>query len=127
MENAEKQAQAQLDSIVEMIAALRTARTDKEREAAQTSIEEDPLSVEVRGDWHAPGSEGAKPSEFMILLCTGGPAVRIRGDLDRYSEPEKPRIEYQDWFMPWRVLSGVTDEKNDALLDYCRQFYFADA
>jgi len=127
MDNAEKQAQAQLDSIVEMIAALRTARSDEEREAAQTRIEEDPLSVEVRGDWHAPGGEGAKPSEFMILLCTGGPAVRIRGELDRYSEPEKPRIEYQDWFTPWRELPVATDEGNDALLDYCRQFYFGDA
>lgn len=68
-----------------MIAALRTARSDEEREAAQTSIDEDPLSVEVRGDWHVPGGEGAKPSEFMILLCTGGPAVRIRGELDRYA------------------------------------------
>jgi len=92
MDNAEKQAQAQLDSIIQMIAALRTARSDEEREAAHTSIEDDPLSVEVRGDWHVPGSEGAKPSEFMILLCTGGPAVRIRGKLDRYSEPEKPRV-----------------------------------
>jgi hypothetical protein len=50
---------------------------------------------------------GAKPSEFMILLCTGGPAVRIRGELDRYSEPEKPRIEYQDWFTPWQTLPDV--------------------
>jgi hypothetical protein len=127
MDNAEKQAQAQLDSIVEMIAALRNARTDEEREAAQTSIEEDLLSVEVRGDCHVPGGEGAKPSEFMILLCTGGPAVRICGELDRYSEPEEPRIEYQDWFTPWRVLPSLTDEENDALLDYCRQFYFGDA
>jgi hypothetical protein len=127
MENAKQQAQAQLDSIIEMIVALRAARTDEEREAAQTSIEEDPLSVEVRGDWHVPGGEGAKPSEFMILLCTGGPAVRIRGELDRYSEPAKPRIEYQDWFTPWRRLLVATDEENDALLDYCRQFYFADA
>ena len=124
MENAKQQALPQLESIVEMIAALRVASNDEEREAAQTRIEEDPLSVEVRGDWNAPGCEGAKPSEFMILLCTGGPAVRIRGELDRYSEPEKPRIEYQDWFTPWQTLSGLSDEENDALLEYCRVFYF---
>jgi hypothetical protein len=59
MENAKQQALAQLESIVEMIAALRVASNDEEREAAQTRIEEDPLSVEVRGDWHAPGCEGA--------------------------------------------------------------------
>jgi len=127
METAEQQAQAQLESIVEMIATLRAASNDNEREAAQIRIAEDPLSVEVRGDWHAPGGEGAKPSEFMILLCTGGPAVRIRGELDRYSEPEKPHIEYQDWFTSWRELPVATDEENDAVLDYCRQFYFADS
>src|ERR1700719_4453369 len=127
MENAKQQAQAQLESVIEMTAELRAASNDEEREAEQIRIQEDPLSIEVRGDWHVPGSEGAKPSEFMILLCTGGPAVRIRGELDRYSEPEKPRIEYQDWFTPWRQLLGVTDEAHDALLDYCRQFYFGDA
>jgi hypothetical protein len=63
----------------------------------------------------------------MILLCTGGPAVRIRGELDRYSEPEKPRIEYQDWFTPWQTLPGLSDEGNDALFEYSRQFYYADA
>ena len=125
--DAKQEAQTQLDSIVQMIAALRIARSDEEREAARTSIEEDPLSIEVRGDWHAPGGEGGKPSEFMILLCTGGPAVRIRGELDCHTEAENPRIEYQDWFMPWRELLGVTDEENDALLEYCRQFYFGDA
>jgi hypothetical protein len=127
MENAERQAQTQIESIVAMIAALRTAVNEEEREAAQITIEEDPLSVEVRGDWHAPGGEGAKPSEFMILLCTGGPAVRIRGELDRHSEPEKSRIEYQDWFTPWQTLPDLSDEENAALLDYCHQFYFGDS
>jgi hypothetical protein len=126
MENAEQQALAQLRSIVEMVTALGAAGNDGEREAAQTKIEEDPLSVEVRGAWHPVGGEGAKPIEFMIMLCTGGPAVRIRGDLDRYSEPEKPRIEYQDWFTPWQTLPGLSDQENDALFDYSRQFYFAD-
>jgi hypothetical protein len=127
MENAKQQALAQLRSICEMVTALGAAGNDGEREAAQTRIEEDPLSVEVRGDWHAPGSEGSKPSEFMILLCTGGPAVRIRGELDRYSEPEKPRVEYQDWFTPWQGLPDVSDDENGALVEYCRLFYFADA
>jgi len=126
-EHAKQQALAQLGSIVAMIAALTAAGNDEEREAAQTRIEEDPLSVEVRGAWQPVGGEGAKPVEFMILLCTGGPAVRIRGELDRYSEPEKPRIEYQDWFTPWQNLSDVSDDQNDALFEYCRLFYFADA
>jgi hypothetical protein len=126
-ENAKQQALAQLESIVEMIGALRVASNDEEREAAQTRIEEDPLSVEVRGDWHAPGAVQARATEFKIELCTGGPAVRIVGELDQYCEPEKPRIEYQDWFTPWQTLRGVSEEEDDALLEYCRVFYFANA
>jgi len=126
-EYAKQQALAQLESLVGMVKALRTAGNEEEREAAQTRIEEDPLSVEVRGGWHPAGGEGAKPIEFMILLCTGGPAVRIRGELDSYSEPEKPRIEYQDWFTPWQTLPCLSNEENDALFDYSRQFYFADS
>ena len=81
MENSEQQAHTQLESIVAMIAALRTAAGDEQREAAETRIQEDPLSVEVRADWHAVGAEQSSATEFRIELCTGGPAVRIIGDL----------------------------------------------
>ena len=124
MENAERQAQAQLESIVAMVAAFRMAGHDGEREAAEATIRDDPLSVEVRADWHAVGAEQSRATEFRIELCTGGPAVRIIGDLDQYCEPENPRVEYQDWFTPWRILASVTDEQNDALLEYCRAFCF---
>src|ERR1017187_6966385 len=101
MTNAERQAQAEIGSLVAMVAQVGTAGNMGEREGAQITMAEGKLVVEGRGDWHAPGREGAKPSEFMILLCTGGPAVPIRGELDRHSEPEKSRIEYQDLFTPW--------------------------
>jgi len=126
MDNAEKQARSQVESILEMVHALRNAETDNKREAAQMKIHEDPLSVEVRTDWHAVGAEGAKASEFKIDLCTGGPAVRIVGELNRYDEPESATVQYQDWFTPWEHLHGLTDEQDDALLEYCRQFYFAE-
>ena len=128
-ENAKQQAQAQLESIVAMIAALRTAGNDEEREVAQTRIEEDPLSVEVRGEWHAPGGDGAKPSEFMILLCTGGPAVRIIGELNQFGEPDEARIEYQDWFTPWQTLfdaSGEESAKSLSALNRSPQFVRSD-
>jgi hypothetical protein len=107
-----------------MIAALRMAIDDDQRDAAQTHIQEDPLSVEVRGDWYVVGAEQSSATEFRIELCTGGPAGRIIGDLDQYCEPENPRIEYQDWFTPWRTLASVTDEQNGALLEYWRAFCF---
>jgi hypothetical protein len=125
MENAEQQARSQVDSILEMVAALRNAHNDEHREAAETAIQEDPLSIEVRGDWHAVGAESAKPSEFKIELCTGGPAVRIVGELNEYNEPECGFIQFQDWFTAWQLLP-LNDAESEAVLEYCRQFYFAE-
>jgi hypothetical protein len=116
-DNAKSQAVAQLESIVEMVKAL-----DTEDEA----IQQDPLSVEVRKDWYVPGSEDDKPTDFRILLCWGGPAVQIIGELDEHGQPEKARIEYQDWGTPWTVLYEMTNEQSEALLTYCQQFYFGE-
>ena len=91
---------------------------DKSREV----INEDPLSVQVRSGW-ANSPEEMEAEEYEILLCTGGPACRIVGDLDR-GEPDRARIEYQDWFTPWIELVDITSKEREALLTYSRQFYF---
>lgn len=124
IDNAESQARAQLASIVEMVAALET-KDDNEREDAQQTIQEDPLSVQVRGGWHNPGEE-SEAEEFEILLCTGGPACRIIGDLGEHAEPERPRLQYQDWGTPWTELMSISSEEREALLTYCQQFYFGE-
>lgn len=111
------------EELAELVAAAGEAEsTDDARER----IEEDALSVEVRSDWHAPG-ESAEPSEFCILLCTGGPAVRIVGELD-CGQPSRPRLQYQDWFTPWSDLILTADDgiDDDALQAYCECFYFGE-
>lgn len=95
-----------------------------EEEARQT-IQEDALSVQVRGDWHTPGDEPDGAVEFEILLCTGGPAVRIVGDLDRHNQPERPRIQHQDWGTPWTEYFP-TGEQREAMQTYCEQFYYGE-
>lgn len=90
------------------------------QEDAEQAIQDDPLSVEVRSDWTTPG-EDLTPSEFCILLCTGGPAVRIVGELSD-GEPVRAWMEYQDWGTPW---SQYYDADSATLLDYARRFYFA--
>lgn len=103
--------------------------TEEEREQyhnedeARQSISEDPLSVQVRSDWHTPGKEEA-PAEYEILLCTGGPACRIVGQLGQHQEPETAVIEYQDWFTPWETYHNTTGDEDAALLTYAQQFYF---
>ncbi len=106
----------------EELAELEEAAGDCENEdAARDRIQEDPLSVEVRSDWTTPG-EPLEPSEFMILLCTGGPAVRIVGELNR-GEPCRAWLEYQDWGTPWTQYFGAS---SDTLCQYAAHFYFGE-
>ena len=122
-----EQAQAQLGSIRKMVKALQDAIKDDNQDAiekAEEAIREDPLAVEVRSDWYIPGREPGEPSEYRILLCTGGPAVRLVGDLDR-DLPLSIRLEYQDWFTPWQEYFLDADGE-EVCLTYARQFYFGD-
>jgi len=90
-------------------------------DTVKQAIDEKPLSIELRGGWLPVGTyEPDKPMDYRILLCTGGPAVRITGELNGYGEPETARLEYQDWGTPWTVY---TDYDYD-LLSFADQFYF---
>lgn len=91
------------------------------REEAEQRIQDSPLEIQMRGGWHDLGDR-EEDEEFYILLCTGGPAVRIRGELDR-GEPTRAWIEYQDWFEPWKPYF---DADQATLLAYCRCFYFGE-
>lgn len=127
-ERAMNQARAQLESIREMVKALNEANegdNNEAREDAEQVIQEDPLSVQVRTDWHTPGDGDNKPTEYTILLCTGGPAVRIIGDLTEYGEPDSVRIEYQDWFTAWTDYLLEDDEIED-VMTYVQQFYYGE-
>lgn len=91
---------------------------------ASERILNSPLSAEVRSDWHTPGDEeGGIPAEFCILLSTGGPALRIRGELDLQAEPQRAWLEYQDWGTPWTEYHGPKGEQSD-LITFCQHFYF---
>jgi len=43
---------------------------------------------------------GSMTPVSALVTITGGPAVRIRGQLDGNGEPKDAHIEYQDWFTP---------------------------
>jgi hypothetical protein len=104
------------------------------REDAEQRIQEDPLSLEVRSGWTTL-DEPLQAEEFNILLATGGPAVRIMGELDQ-GQPTRAWLEVQDWFTPWTQYHGVTDPNDlgarinlpsqDVLLAYASQFYFGE-
>jgi hypothetical protein len=94
-----------------------------DEDTARERIQEDALSCQVRSDWED-NAEAFTPAEFGLLLTTGGPAVRIIGELDD-GEPTRARLEVQDWGTPW-TEHFTTGEDNEALLSYARCFYFGE-
>jgi hypothetical protein len=122
LKRAKEQGQAQYESIREMIVRLNSGE-----EEAREEIHQDALSIQVRSGWHSPGDDAVKPEEFEILLCTGGPAVRLTGNLDDHAQPESVTMEVQDWFQPWTAFNpSRDDDEDDVLLAYARCFYFGE-
>jgi hypothetical protein len=116
----------QPDELEELRELEEAANGNESEDEARERIQEDALEVQVRSGWYNPcsKSEGDSPEEFYILLCTGGPAVRIMGKLNDYCEPCRAWIQAQDWGTPWFDCVGIIDQ--DTLLQYCRQFYFGE-
>ena len=117
---------ATVAALVELAQALKDAEESDDQEAwesAAQAIEEDPLSVMVRDGWRVPGGESSGAEEFEILLCTGGPATRIVGQLeDGY--PVNFRVEVQDWFRPWESFVGMTGAQGDLIRGYYLNRFF---
>lgn len=113
----------------EELAALEKAVTldgeELDEDKARERIQEDALSCLVRSGWYSPGDSDADkaPSDFELLLTTGGPAVRIRGELGANMEPSRAWLEVQDWGKPWTQYFQASQE---TLLTYARCFYFGE-
>ena len=93
-------------------------------EKIEEQCREQPLSVQIRGGWYKPGDE-SEPEEYEILLATGGPAVRITGNLGSYNKPADADIQGQDWFTPWESIE-TTSADDDALLWFASLFYYGE-
>ena len=104
------------DEADELAELEETAGDYESREEAEQAIWEDPLDIQYRSGW-ASSREDMQAEEFYILLCTGGPAVRIMGELDFHGQPCRAWLEYQDWGTPWTMLF---DGQEDAL-DYAQR------
>lgn len=83
--------------------------------------EERPLSVLFRSAW-SPGREFlAGGGEAEILLGTGGPAVRIMATIDAKKGLVSPRIEAQNWGIPW-TKAKTTEAEDKALAAFVQRF-----
>jgi hypothetical protein len=59
----------------------------------------------------------------MILISTGGPALRMIGRLEGF-EPASARLQHQDWGTPW--TDYIQPGSSDALIWYASQFYWGE-
>ena len=131
--HAIQNAKSWLETIVEWADALETdefpvkleGETFEDADSLRERVLEAPLSVQVRDGWRSPYGKPNGPEEFMILLTTGGPALRIIGDIDQHCCPESPRLEWQDWGEPWTELE-TTNEEDDALRVFAEQFNYGE-
>lgn len=107
------------DDATELKELTEAAGECKDEDDATQRILEDALSVEVRSGWATSAAEFTA-AEFSILVCTGGPAVRILGELDD-GTPHRAWLEVQDWGKPWTQYFPADQ---DTLLAYARCFCF---
>ncbi len=122
--HARDQARAQYESIKSIIDSInreKMAGNYTAAELAQEAAQSNALEIQVRSGWASMG-EKLIPEEFYILLCTGGPAVRVRGKL-RDGEPCRAWLECQDWTTPWSTYS---DADEIILIEYASFFYFGE-
>jgi hypothetical protein len=95
-------------------------------DAVRERIQESVLSVEVRSAWYNPGDPDCRdmaPEEFQILLTTGGPALRLCGELDEHCQPTRAVLQFQDWGTPW---TDYYTGDMDTLLAFASCFYFGE-
>lgn len=136
MENnrAEQQARVQVETCVELMELWEELQNGAEtvewngqeydEHELREAIDCEPLSLQVRTGWYSPGYE-AEPEEYELLMCTGGPAVRIIGELGEWNEPSSARVQYQDWFTPWQEYLPDSDER-ERVLEFTRMFYYGE-
>ena len=124
---AKEQAKMQYNCIEDQVVALNEAvelGNTEEIDERMEAMLSNPLSVLIRSGWHAVGSEDMyTPIEYELLLCTGGPAVRIIGTLDEHNQPETAELQYQDWGTPWTEYT-LTKKQTETLIEYAQYFYF---
>ena len=128
-EHARQNAKAWAEDIIALHRSYKTLlNLGANDDHISNTLDEMPLSVMVRSGWCMPGGEPMIPAEYEILLSTGGPALRIVGDLS-LGAPQAALLEMQDWGVPWREANGMDldyRELDAALLWFAGHFYYGE-
>ena len=108
-----EQCKKEIDKQIKVLMGKDCKKADEMRE----TITQEPLEIKTRT--HFSGDK-----EYMILLGTGGPAMRIFGGLDEYDEPYTAEYQFQNWFTEWTTAPESVNDEN--LIEYARCFYFGE-
>lgn len=111
-----------MGALRELVGALRDAVADGDQDRideAQQAIYDDPLSIEYRSGWTMQGDK-MEAQEYCMLLATGGPAVRIVGEVE-HEEAKTATLQVQDWGTPWTDVK-LSEDDQDILMEYVGQF-----
>ncbi len=98
------------------------ADADDVAEAIRDALRESALAVDVRSAWQSAG-ETLEPAEFQITLSTGGPALRVVGDISTGGEPMRCRLEWRDWGTPW-TEHETTSAEDESVEWFAGLFWF---
>lgn len=131
-EHAFANAKAWFEQLRELYREAQTELGPARDDAIMQEIDDMPRAgIEVRTAWYVPGTTQPAPGEFNILLTTGGPALRVYGELsERFCEPDSACLQMQDWGVPWREVwpceIAEMDEARAVILWFAQRFYFGE-
>lgn len=114
-----EQAQAQLDEIQRLSDLL---DADPDNDDLQDELRDLALTQEVRSTWTSMDQD-LEPDEYRLLLCTGGPAVQVVGQLDSAGDPCTATLQHQDWGTPWADVN-LTRPETELLVWFAQTFYW---
>jgi hypothetical protein len=117
-ENSLSQAYSQLSYIEELLHNYDTAEDESDKDDALTAIYENPLELTKDYD-QMEDQDGeihyGKELSYNLLLCTGGPAVRVIGNLNKWKEADSAKLQHQDWFTSWKDAPLTKDQKENLI------------
>ena len=96
--------------ITQLVETLAWNADGPERKKAVSMLSEIPLSIEKI------------KKQYIILLNSGKPEVRIVGSLDSYDEPETATFQVRTWKTDWQAAA---DQDENMLTIAARLLYFS--
>ena len=101
------------------------AKDSNEESSLRGKLQAQVYGVSVREGWKQPGSGEADLNEFMLVLSSGGPTVKIVGELDCDDRPVEARLIVQGAGPEHTII--LTGEQQRAIDDLAAEFCYTDS